>query len=82
VFIVDDDIRVAKSLRWLVESVGLRAEIFSSASEFLVHYVHGRPGCLVVDVRMPTISGLGLQEQLNAKGVTLPIIFMTGHGTV
>lgn len=82
VFIVDDDIRVAKSLRWLVKSVGLKAEIFASASEFLTRYVDDRPGCLVVDVRMPAMSGLGLQEQLKIRGAGLPIIFVTGHGTV
>jgi two-component system response regulator FixJ len=82
VFIVDDDIRVAKSLRWLIESVGLKAEIFSSAGEFLANLPKGRPGCLLVDVRMPAMSGLGLQEQLKALEATLPIIFMTGHGSV
>jgi two-component system response regulator FixJ len=82
VFIVDDDVRVAKSLKWLIESVGLKAEIFSSAGEFLTNFPRGRPGCLVVDVRMPAMSGLGLQEQLKLLGSTLPIIFMTGHGSV
>lgn len=82
VFIVDDEIRLAKSLRWLIESVGLKVEIFASAGEFLARYPQGRPGCLVLDVRMPAMSGLGLQEELKARGVTLPIIFMTGHGSV
>jgi two-component system, LuxR family, response regulator FixJ len=82
VFIVDDDTKVAKSLRWLLESVGLRAETFSNAGEFLANLPKGRPGCLVVDVRMPSMSGLGLQEELTALGVTLPIIFITGHGSV
>ena len=82
VFIVDDDVRVAQSLRWLIESVGLKAEIYASAGEFLAHDPQARPGCLVVDVRMPAMSGLGLQEQLKELGATLPIIFMTGHGSV
>jgi FixJ family two-component response regulator len=82
VFIVDDEAAVAQSLRWLIESVGLRAETFSNAGEFLAAYRPQRPGCLVLDVRMPAMSGLELQERLNAQGVSLPIIFVTGHGGV
>lgn len=82
VFIVDDEAAVAKSLRWLIESVGLRVETFSTASEFLARYRLQDPGCLVLDVRMPTMSGLELQERLNAEGISLPIIFVTGHGGV
>lgn len=82
VFIVDDEATVAQSLRWLIESVGLRAETFSNAGEFLAAYLSERPGCLVLDVRMPAISGLELQERLNARGAVLPIIFVTGHGGV
>ncbi len=81
-FIVDDEATVAKSLRWLIESVGLRVETFSTASEFLSRYRLQDPGCLVLDVRMPTMSGLELQERLNADAISLPIIFVTGHGGV
>ena len=73
---------MASSLRWLIESVGLKVETFSAAGEFLARYRQERPGCLVLDVRMPVMSGLELQEQLKARGVTLPIIFVTGHGGV
>ena len=82
VFIVDDEAVVADSLRWLIESVGLKVETFSSADEFLARYRQERPGCLVLDVRMPVMSGLELQERLKGLGVTLPIIFITGHGGV
>ena len=82
VFIVDDEAAVAESLRWLIESVGLRVETFSAASEFLARYRPERAGCLVLDVRMPEMSGLELQERLNVRGVSLPIIFVTGHGGV
>lgn len=82
VFVVDDEAVVARSLRWLIESVGLRVETFSSAAEFLARYRQERPGCLVLDVRMPVMSGLELQKQLKVQGMTLPIIFITGHGGV
>lgn len=79
---MDDEAVVASSLRWLIESVGLKVETFSTAGEFLACYRPQRPGCLVLDVRMPAMSGLELQEQLKVQGVTLPIIFITGHGGV
>jgi FixJ family two-component response regulator len=82
VFIVDDEVAVAESLRWLIESVGLRVETFSAASEFLARYRPERAGCLVLDVRMPAMSGLELQDRLKGQGVSLPIIFVTGHGGV
>ncbi len=82
VFIVDDEVAVAESLRWLIESVGLRVETFSAASEFLARYRPECAGCLVLDVRMPAMSGLELQDRLKGQGVSLPIIFVTGHGGV
>jgi len=82
VFIVDDEAVVAESLRWLIESVGLKVETFPTAGEFLTRYRQDCPGCLVLDVRMPSMSGLELQERLNAQGISLPIIFITGHGGV
>jgi len=82
VFIVDDEPVIRASLQRLLESVSLRVEAFASASEFLTAYKPGRPGCLVLDVRMPGLSGLELHERLNAQGVDLPIIFVTAYGDV
>ena len=82
VFIVDDDDEVRDSLEDLVDSVGLRAEIFASAQEFLAAYDPLRAGCLVLDIRMPGMSGLELQEKLGERQAVLPIIFVTGHGDI
>ncbi len=82
VFVVDDDAAVRQSFEWLVGSVGLRTETFESAQAFLKAYDPDRPGCLVLDVRMPGMSGLELQERLLAEGITLPIIVVSGYGDV
>jgi two-component system response regulator FixJ len=82
VFIVDDDEAVRNSLRLLVKSVGLSATALVSAQEFLASYDPLQPGCLVLDVRMPGMSGLELQQQLNLRGAVIPVIFITGHGDV
>jgi FixJ family two-component response regulator len=82
VFIVDDDASVRKSLERLVRSVGLRGETFASAPEFLKREPTDGPSCLVLDVRMPGVSGLALQEMLAAAGHRIPIIFITGHGDI
>ena len=83
VFIVDDDQAVARSLRWLIETVRLKVETFASAQAFLDGYDASKPGCLVLDVRMPGMSGLELQERLAARrAYHVPIIFITGHGDV
>jgi len=82
VFIVDDDQAVARSLRWLIETVRLRVETYGSAQSFIDGYDPARPGCLVLDVRMPGMSGLELQERLAAQRIRIPIIFITGHGDV
>lgn len=82
VFIVDDNQAVARSLRWLFETVQLKVETFSSAQSFLDGYDSSKPGCLVLDVRMPGMSGLDLQERMAAQRIHLPIIFITGHGDV
>jgi RNA polymerase sigma factor (sigma-70 family) len=82
VFIVDDDLAVARSLRWLIESVQLKVETFASAQAFLDGYDAAKPGCLVLDVRMPGMSGIELQERLTAQRIRVPIIFITGHGDV
>jgi two-component system, LuxR family, response regulator FixJ len=82
VFIVDDDEAVRSSLRLLIKSVGLIPSALASAREFLEKYDPAQPGCLVLDVRMPDMSGLELQEQLNRQGAVIPVIFITGHGDV
>ena len=82
VFIVDDDEAVRGSLKLLLKTLGLPAQAFASAQEFLTSFDPGRTGCLVLDIRMPGMSGLELQDALNARGALLPIIFITGHGDV
>jgi two-component system response regulator FixJ len=82
VFIVDDDLDIRKALQWLVESVRLRAETYASAQQFLDTYPPERPGCLVVDLRMPGMSGLELIDELRSRGIALPSIVLTGHGNV
>jgi FixJ family two-component response regulator len=82
VFIVDDDAAVRDSIAELVESVGLQAEGYASAPAFLEAFQPERPGCLVLDVRMAEMSGLVLQQRLNALGAGIPIIVLTGHGDV
>jgi FixJ family two-component response regulator len=82
VFIVDDDEAVRDSVAELVESVGLQAECYASAPAFLDAFAPARPGCLVLDVRMAEMSGLVLQERLNALGARIPVIVLTGHGDV
>lgn len=82
VFVVDDDPAIRKSLRWLIESVGLKVQTYELASEFLERYSPDRPGCLVLDVRIPGMSGLELQEKLRARGYDIPVIIVSGYGDV
>lgn len=82
VFVVDDDSEIRETLKWLVESVGLKIETFASAQDFLNAYDPARPGCLVTDVRMPGMSGIELQAKLRAEEVTLPIIVVSGYADV
>ncbi|HSC75525.1 MAG TPA: response regulator [Pseudomonadales bacterium] len=82
VFVVDDDDAVRESLVFLMKSIGLKAESFPSAQIFLDSYNPARAGCLVLDIRMPGMSGLELQDKLIQMGSILPIIFITGHGDV
>jgi two-component system, LuxR family, response regulator FixJ len=82
VYIVDDDSGVRSSIRVLMKSVGLAALPFPSAREFLEAYHPNSPGCLVLDIRMPGMSGLELQEALNERGAVIPVIFITGHGDI
>lgn len=82
VFIVDDDPAVRDSLRWLLESMRLKVATFESAEEFIKYYTMHMVGCLVLDVRMPGMSGLQLQQYLTKQKYALPIIFITGHGDI
>jgi len=82
VFIVDDDEAFRDSVKELVSSVGLAAETFQSALEFLDTYDPTRPGCLVLDVRMARMSGIALQAKLNATGARIPVVFISGHGDI
>ncbi len=82
VFVVDDDPAMRESLNWLIESVGLRVETFSTAHDFLKAYAAPRAGCLVLDVRMPGMSGLELQNELLARRSRIPIIMITGYAEV
>lgn len=82
VFVIDDDDAVRNSLRMLFGSIGLPVQVFASAQDFLLQYALEHPGCLVVDVRMPGMSGLALQHELNLRGATVPLIFITGHGDI
>ena len=82
VFVVDDDEPMRKSLQNLIGSVGLRVEAFASAPEFLRSKLTDVPGCLVLDVRLPGLSGLDLQKRMVEAGIEIPIIFITGHGDI
>jgi two-component system response regulator FixJ len=82
VFVVDDDEAVRNSLRLLLKSVGLAASTLPTAQEFLSMYRPNQPGCLVLDVRMPGMSGMELQQQLNIRGAVIPVIFISGHGDI
>ena len=82
VFVVDDDIAMRRSLENLIRSVGLRVEAFASAQEFLSSKREDVPGCLVLDVRLPGLSGLDLQKRMAEADIEIPIIFITGHGDI
>jgi len=82
VFVVDDDPAMRDSLRWLIESTGVQVETFADAQTFLARIRPELPGCLVLDVRMPGMSGLDLQAELARRGIGLPTIVVTGHAEV
>lgn len=82
VFVVDDDQAMRSSLKWLIESVGMSVETYDSADQFIRNYYPGRAGCLLLDVRMPGMSGLELQEHFIQHQIKVPIIIITGHGDV
>lgn len=82
VFVVDDDDAVRRALSTLMESVSYPCVAYANAQDFLNHYESSRPGCLILDIRMPEMSGLELQVELNKRGWQIPVIFVTGHGDV
>jgi len=82
VFVVDDDPGIRDSVTWLFQSVGLPVETYGSAQKFLDTYVPSRPGCLILDVRLPGMGGLDLLEALRRRGATLPVIVVTAFGEV
>jgi two-component system response regulator FixJ len=82
VFVVDDDAAVREGLRFMLRTAGYSVEAFPSARSFLENYDPRRGGCLLVDIRMPETTGLELQQELNVRGWRIPVIFITGHGTV
>jgi len=82
VYVVDDDAGVRRAAKELIETVGLRVETFASAQDFLETERHDAPGCLVLDVRLPGLSGLDLQRELRKTNNPVPIIFVTGHGDI
>ena len=82
VWIIDDDEAVGDSLQLLLRTIGLDSHYFTNGAAFLEAYNEQAPGCAVVDLRMPGMSGLELQEELHRRQATIPIVFLTGHGTV
>ncbi|HEX3738555.1 MAG TPA: response regulator transcription factor [Terriglobales bacterium] len=82
VFVIDDDDLVRKSIQGMLKSVGLHSEIFATPQDFLRSKRHDGPSCMVLDVRLPGVSGLDFQRELADAGVRIPIIFITGHGDI
>lgn len=82
VYVVDDDDGMRRALDTLLSTVGYKTAVFSHPSEFLANFKAEAPGCLVLDIRMPDMSGLEVQQHLNRMGSMLPLIFITGHGDV
>ena len=82
VMVVDDDSGVRNAMRALLKSVGLTSMLYGSAQEFLGAYDQDQPGCLLLDIRMPGMSGMDLQQELNLRGAVVPVIFMSGHADI
>jgi two-component system response regulator FixJ len=81
-YVVDDDEAIRTLWRWLLESNGIAVQTFASAAEFIAGYVPCEPACLVLDLRLPGMSGLELQDYLRERGIEIPVVFVTGHGDV
>lgn len=82
IYVIDDDEAICKAIKWLLETANLNVKIHHSAFTFLEEYSPSLRGCLLIDVRMPQMSGLQLQERITAMGNTMPIIMLTGHGDI
>ncbi|MFA6051478.1 MAG: response regulator [Methylobacter sp.] len=82
VYLIDDEFAVRDSLTFLIESTGQAVRSFESANDFLNDYSHEQPSCLILDVRMPSMSGLELQEELSNREISIPIIFISGHADI
>ena len=82
IYLVDDDPAIRDSLTVLIKSKGLNIKSFASAEEFLNNYVRGQPGCLILDVKMPMMGGLELQEELSRRNIPIPIIFISGNAAI
>jgi len=82
IFVVDDDDGMRRALGTLLSTVGYKTALFALPSQFLARFKADEPGCLILDIRMPEMSGLEVQQQLNRAGAMLPVIFITGHGDV
>jgi two-component system, LuxR family, response regulator FixJ len=82
VMVVDDDAGVRNAMRALLKSVGLTSTLYASAQEFLAAFDPHQPGCLLLDIRMPGMSGMDLQQELNLRGAVIPVIFMSGHADI
>jgi FixJ family two-component response regulator len=82
VYIVDDDVSVCRALKLLLESHGFEVEAFTRAAGFLAFRHPNKPSCLILDIQLPDISGFALQELMGCKGISIPIIFITGHGDI
>ena len=82
IFVVDDDDGMRRALGTLLGTVGYKTALFALPSQFLARFKADEPGCLILDIRMPEMSGLEVQQQLNRAGAMLPVIFITGHGDV
>jgi FixJ family two-component response regulator len=82
VFVVDDDISVRRAIAGMLKSVGIRVETFESAQQFLERRPNAGPGCLILDVRLPGVSGLDFQSQLSRAKIEIPIVFVTGYGDI
>ncbi len=82
VYVVDDDASVCQALERLIRSAGYQVKTFLSALDFLGQEISRRPCCLILDVEMPDLNGLDLQRELETRGISIPIIFLTGHGTI
>jgi FixJ family two-component response regulator len=82
VFVIDDDLSVRLAIQGLLKSVGLRSELFGSVQDFLDRSPGDGPSCLILDVRLPGLSGLDFQQQLASEGVQIPVIFITAHGDI